>query len=246
MGFYDPLGFALDGFSRLCDMWAMALRAGCSSCAACAGAPQDPHFLSLEQGLETVERFYAAVVPRIAELSMVEKLAPSLEKDEDFQKQWSLFKESLQTSLGHLAGLPRGDFCFEKALGLLGQSPDRLTPEDRETRHCYEQGWHKVYSLERQWFELLCTLSTPVLHGPGKEDPRTVALWAGALERFFRPEERKGVEFIIPDQRNLEILELRDRGALHPSCARLEDAINAKQSRWESTRESLPLALEHA
>lgn len=232
-----PKGMVVDGLCCLCDLLNTAARTGYDfSALAIGGRTIDA--LNLEHELETVGRFYPVVLPRFSEIDAICCLAARVRGNEAFDRDFENFTDLLRSAKPHAQALSRIEESPAALRDLCACGTRGLSADDQGKVAAFMGGLGLSYTLERRWFNLLCDVSDTAFKARTVADKQILKTWSGALERFFRPEERQGVEFIIPDDRNRTIYQIQAQAQDKPLwCGTLYRAIAQKQVNWEAERE---------
>lgn len=210
-------------FFDLCGEFARATKAWTSFL-----NPDALDLVSLERDLDTLRPLYPAVLPRFNDLDAVLTLAERQKlQDPELAKRVEVFKTLLGATSRHAQALSQKDLSVEGVMDLMGQDARKLSLEEVALKKACEGGWEFTYSLERQWFNLLCDTAEQAFQSGGK---KSFSVWIVALEQFFRPEERMGLGFMIPQENKPAIRHILDL------CGRRGDVcgpLMAKLIAWQ-------------
>lgn len=235
MGIHTPAaqGAFVEGllhFFDLCGEFARATKAWTSSLNLDA-----LDLVSLERDLDTLRPLYPAVLPRFNELDTVLRLAERQKlQDPELAKRVEVFKTLLGATSRHAQALSQKGLFVEGVMDLMGRDAKKLSPEEVELKKAYEGGWEFTYSLERQWFNLLCDTAEQAFQSGGK---KSLSVWSAALERFLKPEERMEIPFMIPQENKPVIRHILGL------CGRRGDVcgpLMAKLIAWQRDNDQVP------
>lgn len=186
MGIYTPVAhkaFA-DGFLQFldaCQEFARAADAWLSF-----SSPGALNLVTLERDLDTLRPLCGAVLPNFKELDTVFTLAERQKlQDPEITRQIDLLKGVLGGVSRHAQALSGTKRSKDDLMDLLGMNPEKLSPDVRALREAYFNGWNCAHCIEREFFKLFGKTEKEAFQ-PGRE--RVLAIWAGALEKFFCPD----------------------------------------------------------